>query len=73
MCIRDSKNNPDYEDYDYEDSLYSRSTRGDIGAYVTPNVDQLWAKPGENIPTLAASDWSAVRIYPRLMRPIGPP
>eukprot|EP00976_Prorocentrum_cordatum_P063073 1176969-Prorocentrum_minimum.AAC.2 len=26
----------------------------------------------ENIPTLPASDWSVVRIYPRFLRPIGP-
>eukprot|EP00976_Prorocentrum_cordatum_P030680 624431-Prorocentrum_minimum.AAC.1 len=26
----------------------------------------------ENIPTLTASDWSLVRIYPHVLRPIGP-
>eukprot|EP00959_Pyramimonas_sp_CCMP1952_P369794 7745303-Pyramimonas_sp.AAC.1 len=26
----------------------------------------------ENIPTLPASDWSVVRIYPRFLRPVGP-
>eukprot|EP00959_Pyramimonas_sp_CCMP1952_P364720 7637720-Pyramimonas_sp.AAC.1 len=26
----------------------------------------------ENIPALPASDWSAVRIYPRFLCPIGP-
>eukprot|EP00959_Pyramimonas_sp_CCMP1952_P333284 6978646-Pyramimonas_sp.AAC.1 len=29
-------------------------------------------RSGENIPTLPASDWSAVRISPRFQRPIGP-
>eukprot|EP00959_Pyramimonas_sp_CCMP1952_P429758 9000536-Pyramimonas_sp.AAC.1 len=32
----------------------------------------VWAATGENMPALPAPDWSVVRIYPRLLRLIGP-
>eukprot|EP00959_Pyramimonas_sp_CCMP1952_P188280 3937327-Pyramimonas_sp.AAC.1 len=57
----------------YGTVLYYRNgkTRGNCNLRLLSD-SPLGCQPNKNIPARPASDWSVTRIYPPVLRPIGP-